>query len=474
MAKLFVVGFGTFPSGTQVKFYSHEQRVSLDDADAVLFALPSPPSTYNPRTRESRKYKNRPILNDEESFRYRELIFRWSSELNSAVAAGKTVFVPLTSPEVVYTTADEARDAEAIRRGQRFVKRQTNLDVLPSKLEHVVPGFGDEFRTTPRSRILDPYWEKIGPISRYEFHFALQDPLVPLLTTRNPNHVVSALVEYVGHGNLVLIPAVDPRKRERLSVPTELHRLAHLLLQVHEQLKSGAGTPPPDWVQATRYETTEQRRLRGEYLQAQAAEVEARKQQQQLQASLEDASVLQGLLFAQGRPLQDAVIRGLKVMGIEAEGFADGESEFDAVFTIDGQRMLGEAEGRDSKAIAIDKITQLERNVAEDFARDGVEEYAHGVLFGNPQRLVAPGDRTETFTDKCISSAKRNCFALVLTHTMFGPVAYLEESGDTDYAAKCRAALVAAKGEVVEFPEVPEDYCSPETSEAKATVVSGE
>ncbi len=161
-------------------------------------------------------------------------------------------------------------------------------------------------------------------------------------------------------------------------------------------------------------------------------------------------------------------------MGVEAERFAEGESEFDAVFTIDGQRMLGEAEGRDSKAIAIGKITQLERNVAEDFARDDVKEHAHGVLFGNPQRLVDPAERTETFTEKCIFSAKRNRFALVLTHTMFEPAAYVEESGDNDYAAACRAVITAAKGQVVEFPEIPDDYCSPETSEPKATVVSDE
>ena len=135
--------------------------------------------------------------------------------------------------------------------------------------------------------------------------------------------------------------------------------------------------------------------------------------------------------------------------------------------------MLGEAEGRDNKAINIDKITQLERNVAEDFARDDVDEHAHGVLFGNPQRLVAPQDRSLTFTEKCMSSAGRNGFALVLTYTMFDAAAYLDESGDTDYAAKCRAALVSAKGQVVEFPEVPGDYCSSETSEPESPAVSG-
>ena len=189
--------------------------------------------------------------------------------------------------------------------------------------------------------------------------------------------------------------------------------------------------------------------------------------------SFEDASILQSLLYAKGRPLEDAVVRGLKLMGVEAERFADGYSEFDSVFTIDGQRMLGEAEGRDSKSIAIGKITQLERNVAEDFARDDVEEHAHGVLFGNPQRLVAPGERTETFTEKCISSAERNRFALVLTHTMFEPVAYVEESGDNDYGAACRAAITAAKGEVVEFPEVPSDGRTYRTSEPETTAATG-
>ena len=171
--------------------------------------------------------------------------------------------------------------------------------------------------------------------------------------------------------------------------------------------------------------------------------------------ALEDASVLQGLLFAQGRPLEDAVLRALELMGIDAERVVDGDSEFDAVFTIDGHRMLGEAEGRDKAAIAIDKITQLERNVAEDFARDEVTEHAHGVLLGNPQRLLAPDERTKTFTAKCITSAERNGFALVLTHTMFGPAAYLEANEDPKYAAACRSAIANTKGELVEFPEVP-------------------
>jgi len=198
-----------------------------------------------------------------------------------------------------------------------------------------------------------------------------------------------------------------------------------------------------------------QRNLRAGLLRAQAEEEEAKRKREQVEASLDDAGLLQALLFAQGRPLDDAVLRALKLMGIQAERLVSDESEFDAVFGIDGQRFLGEAEGRDRAAIDIDKITQLERNIAEDFASEEVTEHARGVLFGNPQRLTTPGEREKTFTPKCMSSAKRNEFALVLTYQMFGPAAYLEATEDHDYAAACRAAITGTKGQVVEFPEVP-------------------
>ena len=148
-------------------------------------------------------------------------------------------------------------------------------------------------------------------------------------------------------------------------------------------------------------------------------------------------------------------MRALASMGISAANEVDGLSEFDAVFEVDGLRVIGEVEGKDKSAISIEKITQLERNIAEDFARDGVNEFAHGILFGNPQRLMRPTDRVKTFTKKCLSSADRNNFALVLTHEMFGPAAYLESDRDNKYAAACREALMATRGELVVFPPVP-------------------
>ena len=467
-ARFFSVGSRSLHSDAQAESFSHSREISLDDADVIFFALPSAPYSAN-------IYKGKPSLNSDLSFAYKELLHRWRSELNSAVASGKTVFVPLTSPEVVYVKTGDVTSSGTGRnaRHTHIVAEQSNLDVLPSKLKCVATGVGNEFRTTDRSQVLGQYWTRVASISWYEIRISPQDSLVPLLTTKHPDQVVSAIFRYKGGGNLVLLPAINLKKPSPSAFRLNCIDLVRDLLGIHAELNGGAPAPPPDWAHDARYETDAQRRLRADLQEARVAEARARTKKEHLRACLEDASVLQGLLFAQGRPLEAAVIRGLKLMGIEAEGFADGESEFDAVFAIDGQRMLGEAEGRDRKAIAIGKITQLERNVAEDFARDDVDVYAHGVLFGNPQRLVAPGERTEAFTEKCISSAERNRFALVLTYTMFGPAGYLEASGDADYAAACRAAITASKGQVVKFPEVPSDGRSYRTSEPETTTATG-
>ena len=419
-----------------------------------------------------------------------ELLGRWRTELLSAVNAGKTVFVVLTAPQSVYVATGDVEVSGTGRNAQRkqIVTERSNMDALPCSLDGVVPGVGSEIRGVPRSQVLRQYWTRFGPLSRYEMRFSPKKELSPLLTTRNREQVVGAVFASKGGGHLVLLPPVDlgepdddyededyyddneedddEEEREGSGdratnstgdSPFRLNSidLVRRLLEVDAELRGGAPSPPPDWAQATQYETATQRGLRENLLKAQEAEAQARKQREELMTSLEAASVLHDLLFAQGRRLEDAILRALKLLGIDAARVVDGDSEFDAVFTIDGRRMIGEAEGRDNAAINIDKITQLERNVGEDFARDGVTEHAHGVLFGNPQRLLAPDERIKTFTAKCITSAERNGFALVLTHTMFGPAAYLEANEDPEYAAACRSAIANTKGELVEFPEVP-------------------
>ena len=429
MTRFFAVGFYELHHDAQVELYSHDNEVSLDDADIVVFALPRAPAAFD-------TYLGKRCLSDDQSFRYKDQISRWNSELRLSVAAGKTVFIPLTSPEIVYVATGEVKQSGTGRNAQktRVVTTITNLEVLPTQLEQIVSGTGDEIRATSRSQIIRQYWKRFARLSRYEIRFAPEKWITPLLTTKNPDQIVGGIIRYKGGGHVVLLPAIelgmpddyeydegyddDDRPNEGRHEPTGEYEFrinsidfTRFLRDIHAELSGDVATPPPDWVQAAQFQTAAQLSMRRSLLKAQQAETQARERRERLLASLEEASILQGLLHAQGRPLEIAVIRALELMGVEAERVVDGDSEFDAVFAINGRRLLGEVEGRDNAAIAIGKITQLERNVAEDFARDGVDDYAHGVLFGNPERLVAPEERTRTFTEKCLASARRNRFA---------------------------------------------------------------
>jgi hypothetical protein len=147
----------------------------------------------------------------------------------------------------------------------------------------------------------------------------------------------------------------------------------------------------------------------------------------------------------------------LRILGFTAEGFDDGDSEFDAVFLDPtGRRLLGEAEGKNDKAVNIDKLDQLERNVQEDFGkREDSTEYAKGVLFANAFRLLPPAERSDYFSAKCVAGAKRLAVALVRTPDLFAVARYLRENPDPDFAALCRRAILETAGAVVEFPPVP-------------------
>ena len=141
-------------------------------------------------------------------------------------------------------------------------------------------------------------------------------------------------------------------------------------------------------------------------------------------------------------------------MGFTAESYKDSESEFDAVFSSPEGRFLGEAEGKDKSAINIDKLSQLERNLQEDFQRDDVNAYANGVLFGNAYRLQLPSERQDFFTEKCVTGALRAGISLVRTIDLFEIARYLKQSKDEEFAQKCREAIFEYKGKIVVFPKL--------------------
>lgn len=125
------------------------------------------------------------------------------------------------------------------------------------------------------------------------------------------------------------------------------------------------------------------------------------------------------------------------------------------MFEAEEGRLIGEAEGKDTKAINIDKLRQLAMNIHEDLQRDQVSTPAKAVLFGNAYRLQSLAERGDPFTDKCHSAAATSNTALVFTPDLFRVAQFLLDQQDEDFAKRCRQCLLTTTGRAL-LPETPQ------------------
>jgi len=205
-------------------------------------------------------------------------------------------------------------------------------------------------------------------------------------------------------------------------------------------------TPEPAWATDQKYALAKEQQFRTELLEAERRVEDAQKRKEEIQENLKSAGYLRALLYEKGKQLEGAIIETLHLLGFRAAPYKEGGSEFDVVFESLEGRLLGEAEGKDSKAINVDKLRQLAMNIHEDLQRDEVSVPAKAVLFGNGYRLVPPSERKSEFTDKCVNAAMASSTALIATSDLYAVVQYLVEKSDEGFAKTCRQAILDGVG----------------------------
>lgn len=474
------VGFEV-PGGEveQVDLFS---RRSLLDADVVIFS-PAVPYTY-----ESDTYLGKTCLSDDSSFRAREALTHWRRELSAAIDAGKLVVVILEAPAEVYAATGEKRYSGTGRnaRETRIVDKLRAYDAIPVKCNFHAAS-GTEMNVVPEARYFTAYWSEFGPYSEYEVYLE-GELLTELVKTKAGNRVVGACVRK-GRGAALLIPALDVDQDKFVEYRSEEgkeqaywtqgainfgRKFASALVRLADAIASEmAGTPPPSWTQDDAYRLPEEAVLEREIGALTAQVMQIDETRRELETQLETEGRLRALLYEQGKPLERVIIEVLHLFGFDAKPFKEDGSEFDAVFTSPEGRFIGEAEGKDNRPINIDKFSQLERNLNEDFAREGVDKFAKGVLFGNAFRLRPPAERESPFTEKCGTAAERLDVALVNTPDLFAPARYLKTSHDADYAKSCRRAILETSGDIVKFPDPPIGAATPQAAASVETVPRG-
>lgn len=417
-------------------------------------------------------YQGVPKMDEHSSSIYRETKIRWAAQINAALKAGRTVVFFLTKPEdhFFYTGKTQNVGTAGRPRVQAMVHACSSYDFLPLHQFNRSVADGVVFTNTrDGAEVIGEYWQEFGQYSTYRCYF---EPIMgskTLLKTKGGEHDVATMLR-IGSGNLIILPeltwghlnedvaeASDDEGEYQWPdeyVPFTL-RLRDLLFGMDKRLRAtDECTEAPAWAAASEYRLDAEGVTEREMINVTAEMEILRAQHAELERQLAGKGALRALLYETGKRLEVAVREALAILGFDVQHFEDDQSEFDAIFVSAEGRFIGEVEGRENKAVDVKKASQLHRNISEDFARDDVSEMAIGVLFGNPFRLKPPAERDEAFTRKVLTFAETVNLALVKTADLFTATRYVMNSGDMAFAKRCREAIAAGTGSVVEFPIV--------------------
>jgi len=460
MKKIITIGFD-IPGYSEESYKSYSANQSLLDADIIVFE----PDFSEYSCHES--YQGKDCYSENESFRLKEHTKHWHTEISTALQDGKTVFVFLGKYQEVFVHTGTKQYSGTGRntRITNLVAPYNNYEFLPIEIPDLIPKEGSEVKFLNHPTF-SSFWSEFKNYLRYESYLD-KDIEKPLFTTKTGNKPIGGIFK-LGKGSLVLLPPLRypdkkfTRYEKGKAVWTEEaiqfgKRLVQILIDIDIEIRDALETtPPPEWTYKSEYSLKKEMILKKK-IETVSQELEKYVVEKNVLVNeLVNEGVLRNLLFEKGKPLEKAILSALHILGYNAENYQDDDLEIDQIIlSSEGERFIGEAEGRDDAAIGIDKFRQLETNIQEDLQREEINTPAIGVLFGNGFRLLEVEKRQEQFTEKCTKNAERLKVVLIRTVDLFLIAKYIKESDDKDFAKECRQAVMENRGKIVEFPKIP-------------------
>ncbi|MBS1600891.1 MAG: hypothetical protein JST75_21905 [Bacteroidetes bacterium] len=460
-----VIGVGFSIPSKEDDYLPFDQQGSLSDADVVIID-PSFESIDTCSTDYGNSnFQGKTLYDQNSSFKIKEHLTYWNNEIDLCIRAGKTVFITLSKKNDFF-----------IHTGQK----QTSGTGRNQKVNNVVePCDNYKFLEIPKFNIFNATGSKIFPVSQlikplfeccqeyFNFEAYIETEINEknlLLATKNKDKLLGVSLKR-SNGHIVFIPAIDypqsftNREGEWSEEAIKFgKRLKACLVQLSDSLKEAfEKLPPPEWASYSLYDLASSENTKQLIKQNNEKLSAINQENLELGKVLDEHESIKDLLFETGKPLELAVIKALKLLDYSAENYNDGVLELDQVIVSpEGDRFIGECEGKDNKDIDISKFRQLSDSLNEDFAREEIQDKALGLLFGNAQRVIPPGERSLDFTEKCKRAAVREKIGLIKTSDLFFVAKFLMENIDKDYAKKCRDAIKSQLGGVIIFPTIPE------------------
>lgn len=448
-----------------VDFYSEQ---SLMDADILLI---SPDSLYPRGDWVSFTTSDGGCYNVEASRKYKQKMSHLKKEIQDHLNSGKNIFILLSQKE------DDclADNVSTLKKGQNTYSTETysNYNFLPINIGTLTSASGKhiEFSGNP---IFYNFYKKFKENLEYQVYLEDVDNAKIVFTGKNKTKILGAVYK-LGSGHLVTLPYLNYNKDEFTKYKKDKkggktgywtkdaikfgNILCDCLLEIDRGLtQESIKTPLPTWVLNENFNSKTEIIIQND-INKNIEEIKKIEQENnELQMKLQEEQALKDLLYEQGKPLENAVIKALEILGFKAKNYNDGILELDQVITSpERYRYIGECEGKDSKVIDITKFRQLSESMSADFDRKEVSEKAFGILFGNAERLIDPNKRTLDFTKKCKIGAEREKISLVKTIDLFIVTKYLKEYKDDKFQLACRGAIHDGLGGIVKFPDIPQN-----------------
>lgn len=395
-------------------------------------------------------------------------IFQLKKEIIDHLNFGKNVFILLSKKEE-YTLSNSMTVSKNTRNYNTATL--SNYHFLPVNIGTLTSASGKHIEFSG-NQIFSNFYKKFEKYLEYQLYIENPSNAQVIFAGKNKTKILGAVYK-VGTGNLIVLPYLSydydkfvktkkNKKGEEEEFWTETalkfgHGLVECLVQIASDLnKSTDKTLPPEWTRKHEFICAKEEQIIHSIKKEEQKIIDIGKEIEKLNVELSEEKVLKDLLFEQGKLLENAVTKSLKILGYSVENYDDGELEMDQVIiSPEGHRYISECEGKNEKDIDISKLRQLIESMNADFNREEVEEKAFGILFGNPQRLTIPVERTLDFTKKCKTGAEREKIALIKTADLFKVVKYLSENRDEQFKNKCREAIHNGLGTIVLFPDLP-------------------
>lgn len=461
--QLLTIGF-EIPGFSEINV-DFNSNFSLMDADVLLISIGSiiPSGEWVSFTTGGGCYNVGP------SKRFEERVEHLKKEMLDHLNSGKTAFLLLSRKQEFQL----AQSVTSPRKGQHTynTKAISNYSILPINVGTLNSASGKHLKFSGNP-IFSGFDKSFGRYMEYQLYVENVKATQIIYSGKDKTKTLG-FVHKVGTGHLILLPMLNYNEAEFIGIKkgrdgeeSEIwnkkglafgNNLVNSLLEIDRKLADGSEkTPAPEWISEKQYLIKKEIEINDAIDKNRAEILRLEQENGKLEIELAEEAKLRDLLFENGKALENAVIKALKILDYQAENYDDGDLEMDQIITSpEKQRYIGECEGKDSKDIDVTKFRQLLDALNADFARDEVEERAFGILFGNAERLNNPSNRKLDFTTKCKSGAGREKIALVRTIDLFIVAKYLLENNDPIFKKACRDAIHQQLGSVVKFPQLP-------------------